>query len=443
MTKLQSEGNTGQHQTYSADSPQTSTANLNYGAGQAILRYDSEMLSVLDSKKLRTRELETSDLNSALENPINSPTLEESLRTQDKVLIVVPDATRAAGTQRIVSVLRERLNKIGLSDKQISILIGGGLHRLPTPDEIVSILGPVVSTKLPVYTHDAKDMASMVYLGETGRGTPVELNRRIVESDHVILVGAIGFHYIAGFSGGRKALLPGCASERSVLAHHLLAFDLDTLSQRAGVETGILDGNPIHENIEEAAGMIKPPFLVNTVVDKINHIVAVYTGHWRDAHRRGCEEYAASHSVGVESRRPFMVVSCGGSPSDINLIQSHKAIEHAGGVLEEGGTMIVLAECSQGLGRDDFLDWFVPGGPRATARRLVKNYHVNGQTAWGLRSKAERFRILFVSSLDPGVVRKTGLEPHPSLESALDAARPRHGYILPHAAATLPFLDFH
>jgi nickel-dependent lactate racemase len=185
--------------------------------------------------------------------------------------------------------------------------------------------------------------------------------------------------------------------------------------------------------------MLKSPFLVNTVVNETHQIVAIYAGHWRNAHRKGCEEYKAMNGVGIESRRSFMVISCGGLPSDINLIQSHKAIEHAAAALSEGGTMIVLAECSQGLGRDDFLNWFVPGGVRATALRLVQNYHVNGQTAWGLRSKAERFRIMFVSSLDPSVVRKTGLEPHPSLESALAAATPDRGYVLPHGASILPF----
>ena len=102
--------------------------------------------------------------------------------------------------------------------------------------------------------------------------------------------------------------------------------------------------------------------------------------------------------------------------------------------------MIVLAECSQGLGYDGFLDWFVPGGVRATALRLVKDYHVNGQTAWGLRSKAERFKILFVSSLDPDIVGKTGVEAHPSLKSALAAAVPEQGYILPRGASILPFI---
>lgn len=429
------EGSAGNHKHSSG----TSRIDLNYGRGKVPFEYDSGMLSVL-AGSISKRELRDSDFDTALDHPIDSLLLEERLHATDKVCIVVPDATRTAGTKRVVTILARRLNRIGLRNDQISILIGGGLHQLPTPKEIDWILGSDIPARFSVHLHDAKDTAAMVHLGVTSRGTPVDLNRRVVDADQVILVGALGFHYIAGFSGGRKALLPGCASERSVLAHHRLAFDFERLGQRAGVGTGILDGNPINENLEEAAAMLKPPFLVNTVVNETGEVVAAYVGHWRNAHHKGCEEYKALYGVGIESPRPFMVMSCGGLPSDINLIQSHKAIEHAVCALVEGGTMIVLAECSQGLGRDDFLDWFVPGGVRATALRLVKNYHVNGQTAWGLRSKAERFRILFVSSLNPSVVLKTGLEAHASLESALAATRSDHGHILPHGASILPFL---
>ena len=437
MTKRTADREEGPPRTSEA----AASATLNYGAGQISFQYEPETFSVLSHRGSSTRALGEADLHAALDNPIAAPPLEEGLRATGDVLIVVPDATRAAGADRLVPVLRKRLNESGVPDGQISILIGGGSHRLPTPAEVVSILGPEMPRVLAVHTHDSRDPSASVHLGETSRGTPVELNRRVVEADRVILVGAIGFHYIAGFSGGRKGLLPGCASELSVRAHHLLAFDPDTLSQRAGVATGRLDGNPVHENLEEAARMIEPPFLFNTVVNDANDIVAAYAGDLGRAHRRGCEEYAAAHSAALDVRRPLVVASCGGRPRDINLIQSHKAIEHAAGALEEGGAMVVLAECPQGLGRDDFLDWFVPGGARATARRLVENYHVNGQTAWGLRAKSERFRILLVSSLAPGVVREMGLEPHPSLESALSAAGHERGYVLPNAASTLPSLN--
>ena len=411
---------------------------LGYGAQQMPFRFDPQQFSLLARQDTTPAPLTDADLHAALDTPINSPRLEEVVKPYERVVIVVPDATRAACVNRVAPLLVERLNRHGLSDSQISCLIGGGIHRAPTAKEISGILGPDLPARIEVHPHDANDTASHAALGTTARGTPVILNRRLIETDRIIVVGAISLHYIAGFSGGRKAILPGCAAERSIQANHLLSFDLATLEKQSGIASGCLDGNPVHEDMLEAVGILNPSFLVNTVLDGHNEIVAVYAGHWRDAHRRGCEEYLASHTVVVDERRPLVIVSAGGAPRDINLIQSHKAMEHASEVLAEGGTMIALAECAQGLGRDDFLRWFAPGGTRATALMLAEDYKINGQTAWGLRRKAERFRLLLVSALDADIVRHMGLEPHTTLESALSVVHSQPGYIIPGGLTTLP-----
>lgn len=418
-------------------STKTQTVNLGYGARQIPFRFDPQQFSLITRHDTATTPLTDAGLHAVLDAPINSQRLEEIVKPHEGVVIVVPDATRAACVNRIAPLLVERLNRHGVSDSQISFLIGGGIHRPPTVEEIKGILGSELPARIEVYPHDANDAATHASLGTTARGTPVILNRRLIEADRVIVVGAISLHYIAGFSGGRKAILPGCAAERSIQANHLLSFDVEKLEKRPGIASGCLDGNPVHEDMLEAVGMLNPSFLVNTVLDANNEIVAVYAGHWRDAHRRGCEEYLASHTVVVDERRPLVIVSASGSPRDINLIQSHKAMEHASQVLTDGGTMIALAECAQGLGRDDFLRWFAPGGARATALMLMEDYKINGQTAWGLRRKAERFRLLLVSALDADVVRHMGLEPHATLESALSVVEPQPGYLIPHGLTTL------
>lgn len=414
---------------------------LGYGMQKYRFDFDAEQFAILAPDDCEAEPLTDVDLDRALNKPINSPLLEEIIEKHEKVLIVVPDATRAAGVERLVPLLLRRLSEHGLMDSQISVLVGGGIHRPPTAEEIRRILSEDVARRLAVHSHDANDEKWLVELGVTSRGTRVELNRRLLETDHLIMVGAISFHYFAGFSGGRKAVLPGCAAERTIRANHLLSFDVEKLEKRTGVASGLLEGNAVHEDILEGVSMLNPPFLVNTVLNSANEIVAVYAGHWRDAHRKGCAEYNSAHAVPVASRRPLVLVSCGGSPRDINLIQSHKALEHASGVLERGGVMIALAECPQGLGRKDFLEWFVSGGSRATALKLLQAYQINGQTAWGLRQKAEKFRILLVSSLDPEVVRRMGLEPHSSLESALAELTARPGYLIPNGLTTLPYLN--
>jgi nickel-dependent lactate racemase len=302
-------------------------------------------------------------------------------------------------------------------------------------------VGPEVARRVAVRHHDASDAAAHAPIGTTSRGTPVEINRRLRDCDRVILVGAIGFHYFAGFSGGRKALLPASASERSIQANHLLAFDRATLSRKAGVESGRLDGNPVSEDMEEAARLFGPAFLVNTILDGADRVVALYAGDVRAAHRAGCSDYREAHTVPAPAPRPVVVASCGGFPRDINMIQSHKALEHARVVLRDGGDLVLLAACPEGLGRPDFLDWFVPGGAAATARRLIDSYKLNGQTAWGIRWKSERYRVHLVSGLPSGVVETMGMIPHRSLDEAMAAVRPEPGYIIPHALGTLPVLQ--
>ena len=418
-------------------------ARLGYGAGSVELAYDPTRFEVLEPPLADAGELDDAALAARLDAPIGSPPLGSLVGPEERICVVVPDVTRASGSARVSAALLARLGALGVPDRQIEFLVGAGTHRAPTREEIARIVGPEIAGRVPVAHHDATNAAAHVRLGTTSRGTPVELNRRLVESDRVILVGAIGFHYFAGFSGGRKGILPACASERSIQANHLLAFDRAILSRTAGVESGRLDGNPVSEDMEEAARLLpKPVYLANTALDGGNRIAALYTGDWYAAHRRGCEDYLAAHTVTAPHRRRVVVASCGGAPRDINMIQSHKALEHARVVLEDGGDLVLLAECHEGLGRDDFLDWFVPGGSDATARLLVKGYRINGQTAWAIRWKSERYRVRLVSSLDDDIVRRMGMIPHPSLDDALRATDPGStGYIIPSALGTLPVLQ--
>lgn len=413
---------------------------LPYGATRLNLDYDSERFEILLAHAEEGPALDDEAIFQAIHSPIGSAPLAALLAPGDRVVVVVPDATRASGSARIASVLLHELGRLAVRDSDITFLIGAGTHRAPTPREVETIVGPEVTARVAVRAHDAFDEANLVRIGETSRGTPVELNRLLVEADRTILIGAIGLHYFAGFSGGRKGLLPACASDRSIQANHLLGFDRQRLLKAPGIATAALDGNPVSEDMEEAARLFGPTFLINTVLDAAGAITAVYAGHWWDAHRRGCAQYLANHTVTARERRPIVIVSVGGAPRDQNMIQSHKALEHARVVLEDGGDLILLAECSDGLGKPDFLDWFVPGGAEATARLLLRNYKINGQTAWGIRWKAERYRVQLVSSLPSEWVLRMGMIPRASLEEAIAELPDARGYLMPQGLGTLPVL---
>jgi len=413
---------------------------LGYGRGTVDFTYDPDRFEVLAPREGPRGELDEEALAVIFEDEIGAVPLPASVQGSDRVLVVVPDATRASGSARVSRALLQELSRLRVPDSRIIFLVGAGTHRAPTTEEIDRIVGPDVARRVRVEHHDAFDASAQTLVGTTSRGTPVEVDRRLLETDRLILLGAIGLHYFAGFSGGRKAILPACASDRAIQANHLLGFDARTLEKAPGVESGRLDGNPVSEDMEEAAGMIGATYLLNTVVDAANRITATYGGDWRKAHRRGCAEYLAAHTVPAPERRGLVVASCGGAPRDVNMIQSHKALEHARVVLNDGGDLVLLAECAEGLGRADFLDWFVPGGARATAQRLVESYKINGQTAWGIRWKSERYRVHLVSALPPDHVRRMGMIPRASLEEALGSSAGGPGYIIPNGLGTLPVL---
>ena len=221
----------------------------------------------------------------------------------------------------------------------------------------------------------------------------------------------------------------------------MLALDFDSGGRRAGVGTGLLDGNAVHEECESIAALIDPAFSINTVVNENGHVVKLFCGNWRSAHRLACEEYLAEHSIDIPTKRDVAVVSCGGFPYDINLIQAHKALDMAAYACRNSGSIILLAECRDGLGRPDFLKWFSEQNSRALEKRLRDQYEVNGQTAWALLTKAERFNVYLVSELPEDDVRKMRMIPAGSLSEALrKVGRDASGYIMPLGAAVLPRL---
>jgi nickel-dependent lactate racemase len=289
--------------------------------------------------------------------------------------------------------------------------------------------------------HDARDFSQMISLGETERGTPVEVNRALKDFSHAVIVGAIGFHYFAGFTGGRKSICPGLASASTIEATHLLALDFERGGRRSGVGVALLDGNAVHEECDRVAALVEPRLGINTVVDERGRATRVQAGHWRTAHRAACRDYLADHVVQIVEKREVVIVSCGGSPYDINLIQAHKALDMAAHACNDGGDIVLLAECRDGLGQPEFLKWFDEENSAALEKRLRGAYQVNGQTAWSLLSKAERYRVHLVSELPDEEVVRMRMLPARSLSDAL-----RHvdqevgGYIMPYGARFLPQL---
>ena len=237
-------------------------------------------------------------------------------------------------------------------------------------------------------------------------------------------------------------MCPGLASAPRIEATNNFALEFDSGVRRTGVGTGLLNGNAVHEECESVAAMIGPAFAINTIVDENGRVVSLFCGHWRSSHRAACDHYLENHSIKISEKRDVVLTSCGGSPYDINLIQAHKALDMAAYACNEGGTIILLAECRDGFGRADFMKWFEEKNSRELEKRLRTGYEVNGQTAWALLTKAERHRVYLVSQLADNDVRNMRLIPARSLAEALEAAgKHNRGYIMPRGSAVLPRLS--
>jgi nickel-dependent lactate racemase len=414
---------------------------LGYGKDSLSFTFDERHYRILSSNSHSEQPLSDVEIGAALDSPIESSPLEDHISSGDSVLIVVSDATRATASAQVVNLLVRSLIQSGVQPSDLGIIFATGIHRPVTADEKIELLTPFIAQRVKTIDHDAYDASAMVLLGTTERGTPIEINRAVKDFSHVVITGAIGFHYFAGFTGGRKSICPGLASARTIEATHMLALDFETGERRAGVGTSLLDGNAVHEESERIAAMVNPRFAVNAVVDDRERAVRIYAGDWRAAHRKGCEEYLSSHSMTIETKREIVIVSCGGSPYDINLIQAHKALDMAAHACADGGTIVLLAECRDGLGRPDFLKWFAEEDSRALALRLRDAYEVNGQTAWSLLTKAERYRIYLVSRLPDEEVGRMRMIPARSLGDVIDSLdRETEGYIMPRGAALLPLI---
>ncbi len=366
-----------------------------------------------------------------------------SFRPGEKVVIVTSDITRSAGSDIYLPLLVERLVAVGIADRDIEILVALGIHRPQTEAEHRRILGPLFG-RIRVSDHACDDPEQLRFIGTTSNGIEVSINRKAVEADRLILTGTIGFHYFAGFGGGRKSVLPGIASRSACMASHFAVLNPgEGNGKNALAVTGNLEGNPVHQAMVEGCALAKPAFILNTVLSADKRVLAAFAGDWQEAHGAGCRFYRERFSWPLAAKGDLVVASCGGFPKDINLIQAHKAMEYASQALKDRGVLILLAECRDGFGNDTFFSWFRHKGLPEFEAALRQRYEINGQTAYSLFQKAQRFHVILVSGFPAEQVVEMGMVPETTLDGAIARAIPLlpHGwcwYLMPEAGSVLP-----
>jgi nickel-dependent lactate racemase len=385
-------------------------------------------------------------IRAALAAPIGTPTLDGIVAPGDQVVIVTSDITRPTGSEYYLPLLIDELNRCGIGDSNIEIVIGLGIHRRQTDAEHRKILGAAYG-RVAVTDHDCDDPTQLVDLGRTVSGLPVEINRRVVEADRVIVTGTVSLHYFAGFGGGRKGLVPGVASRRTCMATHFAIFNPPEIGGRQpAARPANLEGNPVHAAILAAARMVEPDFLLNTVLTTDKRIAAVFCGDLEQAHLAGCELARQLFTVSLARPADLAVVSCGGHPKDINFVQAHKALDYGVQAVRPGGTVILLAACPDGFGNPTFFDWFRYQELEEFEAALRARYEINGQTAYATLAKARTWRLILVSGFSAEQTARMGMEKAADLDEALRMAYERlpadaELVIIPDGGTVLPVIE--
>ncbi len=370
---------------------------------------------------------EAKEIERALKAPINSRRLSEIARAGEKAVIIVNDTTRPTPTAKLLPHLISELKKGGVEN--VTIVFGLGIHRKQTEEEKKAILGELYG-RIKSIEHDVNDC---VRIGTTTRGTPVEIYRPVADADIVICTGSIEFHYYAGYSGGAKSALPAVSSKRSIDANHALMLDPRSCAGR-------LD-SPVRQDIEEAASILGIDFILNVVLNDRKEIIFAASGDYIDAHRRGAAFLDEMMKVKVDPA-DILIVSPGGFPKDIDIFQSHKALEHAKNAVKEGGSIILVAECREGYGNKVFEEWLRYGRDEVI-EKFRAGFVMGGHKAALIAALSKRADLYLVSSLPDEMVRRAYFLPA-SLEDALKATLAKHGenakiLVMPYGGSTLVF----
>ncbi len=408
---------------------------LAYGDTQLDLALPSaNVLGVLEPRSSGPPRDEAEAVRIALAQPIGCRRLRDLVSPGQRVAVITSDLTRPCPSERLLPYVLDELAEAGIREENITIVLALGLHRPMTEPEIEAAVGVAVYQRVRVLNHDPADVTR---LGTTSRGTPVDVFRAVVESDARICVGNLELHYFAGYSGGAKAILPGCASRATVQANHAMMVKPEACAGR-------LDGNPVRADLEEGAAMVGIDFILNVVVDSEHRVVGAVAGEVTAAHRRGCELVAEQGIVPVTELADIVLVSAGGFPKDVNLYQAQKGLDNAAHAVRSGGTIVLVAECREGLGNTTFEAWLrEASSPDEVLDRIQQEFVLGGHKAAAVASVLKKADVCLVSSMPAGLVKSCGLIPFDDVHQALRSVLDQHGeaagvFVMPQGGSVLP-----
>ncbi len=411
---------------------------LGYGSGtQGLEVPDANLLGVLVPNEIEATLTGEAAVRQALQNPIGTPRLSGIVQPGEKIVLITSDITRPMPTYKVMPALLDELYSAGVKKEDLTLVFALGSHRPHTPDEMKKLAGNRAFSEITCVDGDPRDF---VHMGQTKHGTPVDITRIVAEADKRICLANIEYHYFAGYSGGAKSIMPGVSTRAAIQSNHSLMVE-------PGAATGVLEGNPVRADLEEAISYCPIHFILNVVLDEKKNIIHAVAGDFITAHRAGCAFLDKLYRVPVEKRADIVVVSQGGAPKDLNLYQTQKALDNAKHAVRDGGIVVLVGSCHEGLGEKVFEEWMT-GSKTAHEMigRIRQDFQLGGHKAAAIALVLENADIYLVSEMDDDFVRSIFFTPCASAQSALDTAFEKLGpdatvLVMPYGGSTLPSAD--
>ncbi len=412
---------------------------LEFGFGKGIQTVElpeDNLMGVLTANTVEYDLTGEDEVERALEEPIGAPKLEEVVKPGEKIAIVTSDITRPCPTWQIMPALLRHLYAAGVKREDITLVFALGSHRHHTPEEMQHLAGDLAYNEITCVDSNPDDC---INLGVTKSGTPVDITRVVAEADRRICLANIEYHYFAGYSGGAKSIMPGVSNRAAIQSNH-------SMMVRPEAHAGRLAGNPIREDIEEAAAICGIDYIVNVVLDEHKQIIKAVAGDVTAAHREGCAFLDTLYRKELEKKADIVLVSQGGAPKDLNLYQTQKALDNAKHAVRDGGVIVLIGSCKEGLGEKTFQQWIEEATcPKDLIDRVQADFKLGGHKAAAIAMVLENADVYLVSEMPEELTKKCFLTPFSSAQQALDAAFAKLGQdasvlAMPYGGSTLPQL---
>lgn len=410
---------------------------LDYGQDLLSLDIpDNNYMGTLNPKEIVEVENPIDEVKRALANPVGSKKLKELVKSHDEIIILVSDISRPSPSSILLPPILEELKEAGINNEQIMVIFGLGIHRKLTEEEKKKLVGEKVYSQIKCIEHDIENC---VKIGVTKRGNEVFVFKKILEADIIIATGNIEYHYFVGYTGGAKALMPGVCGKFTISNNHKHLMD-------SHAKAGNIKGNPVREEIEEIAEMVGIDFIINAILDGHKRIVKVVAGDVTKAHREGTKYIDDIFKVGIDELADIVITSPGGYPKDIDLYQTHKAMENPSLAVKKGGIIIVAGECRDGIGETEFEEALTGSlTPQELIEELNKNFILGRHKASRMAMIHLNSEIYLVSDLKAEIKDKLFIKNFNSLKQAFSSALKQQGnnskvLVIPYGLSTLPFL---